>query len=65
MKPNYNLAHIEMEVIKAVLRMTNNNKELSAKILGITTKTLYNKLHKNNLMGQYKKGSEGETNVTE
>ena len=56
---NYNLKHIELEVIKGVLRMTNGNKALAAKVMGITVKTLYNKLHKNNLM------LKGENNVTE
>lgn len=40
------LAQLETEHILLVLRACNNNKVVTAQILGISTKTLYNKLNK-------------------
>lgn len=44
------LAEIEKDYILDVLKVVDGNKTKAAKILGITIKTLYNKLHEYGLM---------------
>lgn len=46
------LAELEKRHILDALNLFKNNKTRAAKALGITTKTLYNKLHEYGMMGQ-------------
>ena len=43
------LAEVEREVIMSTLRLTNDNRKLTAEMLGISRRTLYDKLNKYNL----------------
>jgi two-component system response regulator HydG len=43
------LADIERELIVQTLNMTNNNRYEAAKLLGISRRTLYNKIEKYNI----------------
>jgi two-component system response regulator HydG len=47
------LAELEREYLEKVLVATEGNKSQTAKILGITVKTLYNKLHDCGLFAKY------------
>lgn len=44
-KENFNLEQIEKRVILEALKFFNGNKSRTATALGVTLKTLYNKLH--------------------
>lgn len=47
------LATIEKQYLFTVLNYTKGNKSAAAKILGVTIKTLYNKLHAYGVFEQY------------
>lgn len=52
--PIKTIAQLEMEHIESVLVLLDNNKAKTAVALGVTTKTLYNKLHTYGLFEKYK-----------
>mgnify|MGYP001471376178 CR=1 FL=1 len=41
----YTIEDVEKELIYATLEKVNGNKTMAAEMLGISTKTLYNRLH--------------------
>jgi DNA-binding NtrC family response regulator len=47
------LEQLEIEHIEKVLSLLDNNKAKAAEALGVTTKTLYNKLHAYGLFDKY------------
>lgn len=47
------LEQLEIEHIEKVLALLDNNKAKAAEALGVTTKTLYNKLHAYDLFEKY------------
>ena len=47
------LEQLEIEHIENVLALLDNNKAKAAEALGVTTKTLYNKLHAYGLFEKY------------
>lgn len=47
------LQELEVEHIETALQTFGNNKSAAAKALGVTTKTLYNKLHEYGLFEKY------------
>lgn len=48
------LHELEKRYIIKTLQLCSNNKTKTAQTLGITIKTLYNKLHEYNLFEQYR-----------
>lgn len=53
----HSLFELEREHIIQVLKYTNNNKARAAKILGISLKSVFNKLHEHGLFERYARPS--------
>jgi DNA-binding NtrC family response regulator len=51
--PEKTLEQIELQYIVESLKFHGNNKAKTSAALGITVKTLYNRLHRANLFSQY------------
>ncbi len=56
------LAEVEKEYILETLKSVNGSKAKAAKLLGVTVKTVYNKLHKFAEQEKFKKIMEGNIN---
>jgi transcriptional regulator with PAS, ATPase and Fis domain len=44
------LSHCEREIVKAAMRQTSNNQSEAARLLGLTPRSIYNKLRKHQLL---------------
>ncbi len=53
---NLNLSQMELNLIKQALNKHKNNKTKAAQELGITVKTLYNKLHYHQIFDLFSSG---------
>lgn len=51
-QPGVTLADVEKQTIELALRYTQGNKVKAAHILGVSSRTIYNKLHSWGMMGQ-------------
>ncbi len=58
-KPEYPLHEVEKVYIISALDYFKGNKNLAAKSLGVSIKTLYNKLHTYGLFDKYAKVKDG------
>jgi DNA-binding NtrC family response regulator len=46
------LSHCEREIVKAAMRQSSNNQSEAARLLGLTPRSIYNKLRKHQLLGK-------------
>jgi transcriptional regulator with GAF, ATPase, and Fis domain len=44
------LSHCEREIVKAAMRQSSNNQSEAARLLGLTPRSIYNKLRKHQLL---------------